>query len=145
NPSLLHELRRQGGQLLAQFAGNGSIHGVRLLLDLGIDVGALHVEGDPYFGLAKNSTALHAAAWRAHPDTVQLLLDRGAPVNAADAQGRTPLALAVRACVDSYWKERRTPDSVRALLKAGASAADVIYPCGYEPVDALIREKRGLW
>ena len=138
-PELVRELVAQGGKLLAEFAGVGNTDGVRQLLDLGVDVNAVTEEGDPYFDVAKKSTALHSAAWRAWPGTMKLLLERGAAVNALDGKGRTALALAVRACVDSYWKQRRTPESVEALLKAGASVGGVEYPSGYAEVDELLR------
>jgi ankyrin repeat protein len=138
-PGIVRELVAQGGKLLAEFAGVGNTDGVRQLLDLGVDVNALTTEGDPYFDVAKNSTALHSAAWRAWPATVKFLLERGARVDALDAKGRTALMLAVRACADSYWKERRTPESVEALLKAGATVRGVEYPSGYAEVDELLR------
>jgi len=138
-PRILRELVEQGGKLLAEFAGVGNTDGVRQLLDLGVDVNALTTEGDPYFDVAKNSTALHSAAWRAWPATVKFLLECGARVDALDAKGRTALMLAVRACVDSYWKERRTPESVEALLGAGATVRGVEYPSGYAEVDELLR------
>lgn len=128
----------EGGSLLAQFAGNGNTAGVGHLLDLGVDVNARFPGGDGYFGVARDSTALHAAAWRARHATVRLLIDRGADVNARDGSGRTPLSLAVRACVDSYWTRLRSPDSVQALLAAGASTDGVLYPSGYAEVDALL-------
>ncbi len=136
-PDLLRDLLAKGGNLLAEFAGNANIEGLRCLLDLGVNVSALY-EGDPYFDIAKDSTALHVAAWRAWPAAVDFLLARGAPVNALDGKGRTPLALAVKACVDSYWKNRRTPDSVVALLRAGASTSGIEIPCGYDAVDNLL-------
>jgi ankyrin repeat protein len=138
-PELVRELLAQGGKLLAEFAGVGNTDGVRLLIELGVDVNALTEDGDPYFDIARNSTALHSAAWRARPATVKLLIERGAAVNALDAKGRTALALAVRTCVDSYWKERRTPESVKALLDAGATIDDVEFPCGYAAVDELLK------
>jgi len=138
-PQLVRELVALGGKLLAEFAGVGNTEGVRQLLDLGIAAGAVTEDGDPYFDVAKNSTALHSASWRAWPSTVRLLMERGAPVNALDAKGRTALALAVRACMDSYWKQRRTPESVKALLDAGASVRGVEYPSGYAEVDELLR------
>jgi ankyrin repeat protein len=138
-PEVVRELVAQGGKLLAEFAGVGNAEGVRQLLDLGVEVNALTAEGDPYFDVAKNSTALHSAAWRAWPSTVRLLLERGATVDALDAKGRTALMLAVRACVDSYWKQRRTPESAEALLEAGASVRGVEYPSGYAEVDELLR------
>ena len=111
---------------------------MRHLLDLGVDVAAIDSEGDGYWNIAKHSTALHVAAWRASHDTVKLLIERGAPVDIADGHGCTPLVLAVRACVDSYWSWRRSPESVAALLAAGASTSDVPFPCGYDEVDELI-------
>ena len=109
------------------------------LLDLGVPVDALY-DGDPYFDIAKDSTALHVAAWKAWPKTVKLLIERGANVNAQDAKGRTPLMLAVKACVDSHWTNRRSPESVEALLKAGASISGIEFPCGYDEVDALLQQ-----
>jgi len=141
-PQLVKELLAEGGRLLAEFAGTNNADGVRLLLDLGVNVAALY-DGDPYFDIAKNSTALHVAAWKAWPKTVKLLIERGANVNVQDAKGRTPLMLAVKACVDSYWTNRRSPESVEALLKAGASVSGVEYPSGYAEVDALLKSYAG--
>ncbi len=135
---LVSALVGEGGKVLAEFAGVGNTEGVRQLLDLGVQVDALY-EGDGYFDEARNSTALHVAAWRAKHTTLKLLLERGASVNARDGKGRTALALAVRACLDSYWMQRRSPESVEALLHAGASVVDVAFPSGYEPVDELLR------
>jgi ankyrin repeat protein len=139
---LVQELLAQGGTLLAEFAGNANGNGLRCLLDLGVSVDALYREGDGYFGIAKDSTALQVAAWRGWPSTVKALIEAGAAVNVADAEGRTALMLAVKACVDSYWKYRRSPDSVDALLKAGATTGGVEIPTGYEEVDELLREHR---
>ena len=136
------EVVAQGGKLLAEFAGVGNLDGVRHLLDLGVDAGARFSEGDGYWDVAKDSTALHVAAWRARHATVRLLIERGAPVDAPDGKGRTALALAVRACVDSYWTERRSPESVEALLRAGASVSGVAFPSGYAEVDELLRRHR---
>jgi len=130
---------RKGGKLLAEFAGNGNLEGVRCLLDLGVAASATHGEGDPYWDVTPRSTALHVAAWRARHAVVKELIARGAPVNASDGKGRTALALAVKACVDSYWKDRRSPESVAALLQAGASTAGIEIPSGYEEADRLLR------
>ena len=136
-PQLVKELLAEGGSLLAEFAGNNNTEGVRLLLELGVSVQALHA-GDPYFGIPQDSTALHVAAWKAWHRTVKFLIERGAQVNAVDGEGRTPLQLAVRACVDSYWMNRRTSESVEALLQAGASANGIKLPTGYAEIDVLL-------
>jgi ankyrin repeat protein len=141
-PDLVRQLLAEGGTLLAEFSGTGNTEGVRQLLDLGVSPDALYADGDPYFDITKNSTALQVASWRAWPSTVKLLLERGAPVNALDARGRSALALAVRACIDSYWSYRRTPESVEALLQAGASVEGIKIPTGYDEIDKLLREHK---
>ena len=138
-PGVVSELLSEGGRLLATFAGVGNAEGVRHLLDLGVDVDARFKEGDGYFDIAKDSLAIHIAAWRANHATVKLLIERGSPIDVRDGRGRTPLALAVRACVDSYWAYRRSPESVEALLRAGASTSGVSFPSGYAEVDELLR------
>jgi ankyrin repeat protein len=138
-PERVRELLAQGGTLLAEFAGTANTDGVRLLLDLGVDIEARYKEGDGYFSIAKDSTALHVAAWRAWHRTVRFLIERGAPIDTRDGAGRTALALAVRACVESYWAYRRSPESVQALLDAGASVSSVAVRSGYAEVDALLR------
>ncbi len=140
DPALLAELAADGGTILACFAGVGNTAGVQAILDLGVGPSALYAEGDGYWGVAPNSTALHVAAWRTRPAAVRLLLERGAPVNAIDAERRTPLMLAVRGCVDSHWTGLRTPEHVAALLAAGASTRGVEYPCGYAEVDKLLEQ-----
>jgi ankyrin repeat protein len=138
-PELARALEAIGGRVLAEFAGNGNTDGMRHLLHLGVDVNAVFKEGDGYWEVAPNSTALHVAAWRAQHDAVRLLIERGAAVDARDGKGRTPLRLAVRAGVDSYWTARRSPESVEALLAAGASSDSVPFPSGYDEVDKLIQ------
>ena len=139
NPDPVGTLVARGGRALAEFAGNGNVAGARHLLDLGVDVNARFPEGDGYWDVAGDSTALHVAAWRARHDVVELLIQRSAAVDARDGKGRTPLALAVRACVDSYWKEFRSPKSVELLLRAGASPDSARFPSGYQEVDELLR------
>lgn len=140
DPECVRGLRAQGGAVLAEFAGIGNTDGVRHLLDLGVDVNAVGTPVDGYWGIAKDSTALHVAAWRARHETVKLLIERGAAIDVADGKGRTPLALAMRACVDSYWTDMRSPESVAALLAAGASVIGVPFPSGYADVDTLLRQ-----
>jgi len=139
-PGLVRELVAMGGALLPAFSGNGNTVGVQRLLDLGVPIDARWAEGDAYFGVARDSTALHVASWRAQHDTVAALIAHGAEVNARNGRGETPLMLAVRAAVDSYWTSRRSPASVAALLAAGASTEGVNAPCGYDAIDALLRQ-----
>jgi ankyrin repeat protein len=119
-PHAVRELLAQGPTLLAEFAGTWNTAGVRYLLDLGVPVNARYA-GDGYFDIAKDSTALHVAAWQSRPDLVKVLIDRGADVNARDGKGRTPLVLADKACTDSYWTARATPEPARLLRAAGAT------------------------
>jgi ankyrin repeat protein len=143
DPQAVGDLRVDGGRFLAAFAGVGNTDGVRLLLDLGVAADAPFVEGEGYFDVARNSLAIHVAAWRASHATVRLLIERGSPIDTPDGKGRTPLMLAVRACVDSYWTRRRSPESVKALLDAGASVQGVAFPSGYDKVDELLRPFMG--
>ncbi len=136
---LLFLMRPLGGQLLAEFAGNGNSEGIACLLEFGIPVDARYT-GDAYFDEAPESTALHVASWRGCPETVKHLLTRGADVNAKDGRGRTPLQRAISACTNSYWKRRRTPEWVAPLLEAGASLEGVEIPCGYDEADALLKQ-----
>jgi len=140
-PALKPQLVKQGGTLLAEFSGNDNLAGVRNLLDLGVNVETVYVEGDAYFDIAAGSSALHVAAWRARPEVVEELIARGASVNAIDAHGRTALQLAVKACVDSHWTNRRSPASVRVLLEAGAFAKGIELPTGYDEIDVLLRHR----
>jgi hypothetical protein len=48
DPQLKPELISQGGTLLAQFSGVGNRQGVRNVLDLGVNAGAIYHEGDVY-------------------------------------------------------------------------------------------------
>ena len=139
DPDLASQLVRQGGTLLAQFAGTNNVDGVRNLIEFGVSPAALYREGDGYYGIAIDSTALHVAAWRACHDMVKELIALGTPVDALDGRGRTALQLAIKASVDSPWAERRQPDSVKALLDARASLDGVEIPTGYDEVDALLR------
>jgi ankyrin repeat protein len=138
DPDLLPHLLAMQGTLLARFSGADNVAGVRCLLALGVSPDALWSEGDSYWELTGNSTALHVAAWRAHHEVVHTLIAAGTPVNARDARNRTALQLAVRACTDSYWKRRRRPDSVAALLAAGASTDGIDLPTGYDAIDELL-------
>lgn len=138
DPTLKAKVIGEAGRLLCEFAGNDNAQGIESLLDLGVPIDARSKEGDGYFGVARNSSALHVASWRAAHGTVKLLLSRGTTVDAKDGQGRTPLQLAIKACVDSFWTERRNTQSIEALLDAGASTEGMPEHTGYDEADALI-------
>ncbi len=138
DPALADVLRRLGGPLLSQFAGNDNARGMDRLLDLGVPVDAAYAGGDAYFGIPAGSRALHVAAWRGSHRAVAALLARGADPHTPDPSGRTPVQLAVRACVDSHWSYRRQTDSVQALRLAGASVAAISLPTGYDALDQLL-------
>jgi len=142
-PQLVGELRKMGGDLLAQFAGTGNAPGVSRLLDLGVDAAAPFTAGDLYHDEPPGSLAIHVAAWRARAEVVKVLIANGSPVDVPDPKGRTPLALAVRACVDSYWSERATPETAAALLAAGASPRGISYPTGRADLDRVLARGAG--
>lgn len=141
-PALLPRLATDGPLSLVRFASWGNRAGVEILLDLGVPVDAPLGEADDYFDLTKDSTALHAAAWRARTETIEVLVRRGADLERADGKGRTALMLAVRACVDSCWTARRTPDGVALLLAHGAMARSIAAPTGYGAIDSLLESAR---
>ncbi len=80
-PALVPELVARGGTLLARFAGNGNLEGVRALLDLGVRATTPFEDGDGYFGIARGTLAIHIAAKRGRPAVVKLLIERGSPTD----------------------------------------------------------------
>ena len=138
-PSLAQQLQSNGALPMVRFAGNGNVHGISRLLDVGVPVNSAEPNGEGYLERARNSTALHVAAWRARHDVVRLLISRGADVNARNANGESALMLAVRANVDSYWTSEQSTESIAALLNAGAAIVGVPVPTGYTDADTLLR------
>jgi ankyrin repeat protein len=116
--STVSRLQSQNSGLLVDFAGSGNTAAVRLMLDLGFDIGAQRTT-PPW---ASGETALHVAAWRGHLNMVKLLIERGAPLEATNRSGATPLAVAFRALVEqSEWTPNEySIDIAHALLNAGA-------------------------
>src|SRR5262249_38247355 len=96
----------------------GNTGAVRLMLDLGFDVGAQR--SDPPW--MRGETALHVAGWRGRLEMVKLLIERGAPLDAAGRSGATPLDVTLRALVEqSEWTPNEySIEIAHALLHAGA-------------------------
>jgi hypothetical protein len=78
DPAVVQRLQWQNSGLLVDFARSGNAAAVRLMLDLGFDVGAQRSH-PPWSG---GETAMHMAAWRGHVAMVKLLIERGAPLEA---------------------------------------------------------------
>jgi len=123
DPAVVQRLQVQNTGLLVDFAGSGNTAAVRLMLDLGFDIGARRTN-PPW---SAGETALHVAAWRGHLDIVKLLIERGAPLEATHCSGATPLAVALRALVEqSEWTPNEySIEIAQALLKAGARLESV--------------------
>jgi ankyrin repeat protein len=136
DPQLLPRVVARDPALLAEFAGAGNNDGVRVLLDLGLDVDARTGRGG-----ALADTALQVAVWRGRLATVKLLLERGADRETTNGRGETPLSLAVRALTDrSEWTPHASSEIVAALLAAGARVDSVRrFPTGSADADALLR------
>jgi ankyrin repeat protein len=115
---LVSRLQSHDSGLLVDFAGAGNPDSVRLMLDLGFDIGSQRTN-PPW---ARGETALHVAAWRGREATVKLLLERGAPLEAKHVSGATPLAVALRAFVEqSEWTpNEHSIEIAKALIDAGA-------------------------
>jgi ankyrin repeat protein len=123
DPTLVQRLQSQNSGLLVDFAGSGNTAPVRLMLDLGFDIGSPRTS-PPW---AQGETALHVAAWRGHLEMVKLLIERGAPLEAMHRSGATPLAAALKALVEqSEWTpNEKSIDIATALLNAGARIESV--------------------
>ncbi len=123
DPTLVQRLQTQNSGLFVDFAGSGNTAAVRLMLDLGFDVGSQRT--NPSW--SQGETALHVAAWRGHLEMVKLLIERGAPLEATHRSGATPLAVALQSLVvQSEWTPNEYSIPIAAaLLSAGARIESV--------------------
>lgn len=87
---------------LTYCASQADLPNLRLLLDAGVGVNALGLNG---------TTALHIAAWTGNKDVAEILLDNKADTNIVDSTGATPLLLAA---------SQEHEDLVKLLLSKGA-------------------------
>jgi ankyrin repeat protein len=123
DPTVVQRLQAQNSGLLVDFAGSGNTAAVRLMLDLGFDIGTQRT--NPSWSAGE--TALHVAAWRGHLAMLKLLMERGAPLEATHRSGATPLAVALRALVEqSEWTPNEySIEIAHTLLNAGARLESV--------------------
>jgi ankyrin repeat protein len=125
HPRLLAELTAEDRQVVAQAAEEGREAGLRLMAELGFDLGW---EG------AWAGTALHQAAWRGNVPVVRLLLELGAPVNVRDTQfGCSPLAWAAHGSCHCRKADGEYLAVVEALIAAGADRETSINRWGEPP------------
>jgi ankyrin repeat protein len=121
DPILAQRLQSQNSGLLVDFAGSGNIAAVRLLLDLGFDVGSQRTS--PRW--AQGESALHAAAGRGHLEMVKLLIEFGAPLEATHRSGATPLDVAFQSLVQqSEWTPNEYSIPIAAALLAAGARID---------------------
>lgn len=118
DPGLVQRLGSNHPALIVDFAAAGNVGSVRLMLDLGFNVGSQRVSPPWTQGI----TALHEAANRGLLPMVEFLIERGAPLEARHRSGMTPLDATLLGLVQqSEWTPN--PSSIpiaNALLKAGA-------------------------
>lgn len=126
-PGLVAELTAQDRQLLAHAAEEGREASVRLMAELGFDLG---MEG------AWCGTPLHQAAWHGNVSMVRLLLELGAPVNVRDREfGSSPLAWAAHGSCNCRQADDDYCAVVELLLDAGADRETSFNRCGERPED----------
>src|SRR4030095_4514741 len=121
DPILARGWQSQNRGLLVDFAGSGNIAAVRLMLDLGFDVGSQRTS--PRW--AQGESALHASAGRGHLEMVKLLIERGAPLEATHRSGATPLDVTLQSLVQqSEWTPNEYSIPIAAALLAAGARID---------------------
>ena len=123
DPTVVQRLQSQNSGILVDFAASGNTAAVRLMLDLGFDIGSQRT--NPRW--EQGETALHVAARRGHLEMVKLLIERGAPLEAMHRSGKTPLAVVLDGLVEqSEWTpNEKSIQIATALLNAGARIESV--------------------
>ena len=122
DPSVVGRIQSQYPGMLADFAGAGNTAAVRLMLEIGFDVGMARIKPDWIAG----ETALHVASAQGRQAVAELLIERGAPLEAKRHGGWTPLGVAFR-CLEkqSEWTPNEyTLPIAETLIRAGASVKD---------------------
>jgi ankyrin repeat protein len=116
---------------------------LRLMAESGFNLGGMGEAG---------ITALHAAAWHGHLESIRLLLEFHAPVNVRDTTyGSSPLAWAAHGSRNCRSADDAYCAIVTALLEAGADYESAVSRAGVRPesiasarVAALLSPKDGI-
>jgi len=128
HPRLLEALGEKDRGALIDAVRQDRAAAVRLMVDLGFQVGWPDAEG---------ATPLHVAAWEGKASLVRLLLSLGAPVNVRDGRfGCSPLAWAAHGSRFGDGEPATYAVIVNALLDAGSDRATAINGWG-EPPEAI--------
>jgi hypothetical protein len=111
-------------EALIRACGCGSTAAAKLLLERGVDIGALH-----------GQTGLHLATHSRHLETVRFLLSRKAPLEVKNRYGGTVLDQALWSAVHN--RDVDYAPIVEALLGAGA-VVDPSWSTGIDAIDILL-------
>src|SRR5262245_16858654 len=130
DPRLPEKMTSQDREVLLQAVGRNSIDSVRVMAELGLDIGSTGENG---------ATMLHVAAWHGHVEIVRLLLEHGVPVDTRDVTyGSSALGWAAHGSVNCRQADEDYCAIVTLLLDAGAKR-EVVVACS-PAVAALLKE-----
>ena len=136
-PELVREVVADGGRLLAEFAGTANADGVGHLLDLGVDVGRQY-DGDGYFDIAKDSTALHVAAWKGWPRRGDAAHRAWRPCERARRPGPFAAGTGGESLRGLVLDASPHAGLGRGPAARGRVQPGVVFPSGYDDVDRLL-------
>lgn len=112
DPHIPEEMTSQDREVLLQAAGRNSIDSVRVMAEVGLDLGFTGESG---------ATMLHIAAWHGHVEIVRLLLQHGVSVDTRDTTYRSSaLGWAAHGSVNCRQADEDYSAIMRLLRDAGA-------------------------
>jgi ankyrin repeat protein len=127
DPRLPQKMTSEDREILAQAAGRNRLDSVRVMAQLGLDLGTTGESG---------ATMLHVAAWHGHVEMVRLLLQHGVPVDTRDTTyGSSALGWAAHGSVNCRQADEDYCAIVRLLLDAGAKREASVNSRGVAPED----------
>lgn len=137
-PTVMEDLEEPEKQLLVEAAIENRVEAVRLMLDLGFDIG-FKKSGE------WGATALHWAAWYGQTQMVRLLLERGAPLDlpANPPEDSTPFIWAAHGFGHCKNPQGDYAAIVRAMIEAGAKPDAKLAEMASEEVAELIMRHIG--